>query len=410
MPARCVVAFCGWLVISCVQNVGQAADLSDTRETCDDEVAAMQKTVLDENSVETDHQLMEMTVDAEGVVNADGVLGEDDADVAIANEDADDFIDADDIVNADIVVNASNNEGAIALASIMKTIVTVIYDPDVQALMKNSAKLKDLKAHPAHLLTDKSLTPLKNKLLDAVKSHVSAKHGKAVDAVKKFLEFLTDPAIAPLVNHPSKLKKYLHHPMDFLGDKEMKPVRNKLLPFIIEPLQAAMDKVPSVKSALKQVGVRNAKDIEQFLAKLLNCAGTEGCGDCTNGLNPCYWCPRTNSCHPVGSQQMGFAKSDGAKCTTSSCQSQWPTSSCQSAYCPDGSSVGNDNGPCGGRLNCDACLKGKCFWCGISGSCHQIGSRFYDKRCTNSNCQSKSWYSSCHSGKCSAATKYQQGW
>jgi len=143
-----------------------------------------------------------------------------------------------------------------------------------------------------------------------------------------------------------------------------------------------------------------------IIIHLLECKHYTTCGQCTNGVKPCFWCPASGTCHPVGSQQLHLDMSN-PKCTKANCLSQWPSSTCRSAYCPDGSSVGKDDGPCGARLNCEACTKGKCFWCGISGSCHQTGSRYFDRRCTKSNCQSKSWLSSCHTSSCKKATKYE---
>lgn len=198
-------------------------------------------------------------------------------------------------------------------------------------------------------------------------------------------------------------RELMRDPMALLNNPALAPVREKVLTAIKKPLEQAVDKIGPLKKAMETTG----KNTSEMVDLMLSCSSQKACGDCTNEMAPCYWCAASGSCHPVGSQQLHIAMSDASDCTTSTCQSQWPSSSCKSAYCADGSSVGNDNGPCGGRMNCEACTKGKCFWCGISGSCHSIGSRFFDRRCTAGNCQAKKWYSSCKSKQCSDATRYQ---
>jgi len=211
------------------------------------------------------------------------------------------------------------------------------------------------------------------------------------------------PGALPLLEDP---EEFLKDPMKALNDPALKPLREQILTALEEPLSKVVEEIPGLKGALATASKELGKSPSEMVRALLACSSNKKCGDCTNGVNPCYWCAKSNSCHPVGSQQIHMSMSDST-CTDSTCQSQFPTSTCQSAYCADGSSVGNDNGPCGGRMSCGACLKGDCCWCGISGSCHTIGSQYYDSRCNDANCQSTVFTSSCDSGKCSDAVDYQ---
>lgn len=209
--------------------------------------------------------------------------------------------------------------------------------------------------------------------------------------------------IAKILASVKELKAFASNPSEALHSEDTKKK-------IIEVLVPLIKQQVGGEAVFKTIQQLTGKDPAEFSGQLvvdaLECRSKKTCGNCTNDLKNCYWCPSTKSCHPVGSQQLHLDMSS-AKCKKDNCLSQWPSSSCTSGYCPDGSSVGREDGPCSVRMTCEACSKAQCFWCGISGSCHTLGSRFYDKRCTDANCQSSSMWSSCDSKDCSKATKYE---
>lgn len=208
-------------------------------------------------------------------------------------------------------------------------------------------------------------------------------------------------SIFDILNTVQELAPYADHPWDALKDPA---VHQKLLDLVTPYIMNILD--PALTILQPWLGEWHMTP-QSLVEQWLDCSEQKSCGDCTNKLAVCYWCSKSQTCHPVGSQQLQYEVSS-EDCTDYNCLSQWPTSTCKSAYCPDGSSVGYDDGPCASRMNCDACLKDSCFWCGISGSCHQIGSQFSDARCTEQNCQSTAWYSSCDSSKCSDAVAYEK--
>jgi len=210
----------------------------------------------------------------------------------------------------------------------------------------------------------------------------------------------SSPSIMDILSKVQELSKYADNPADALKDPALRQKALDLLkPYVMKVLSPAL-KV--LQPYLDKWHLTPDGMVEQWLS----CTTQTSCGSCTNKMALCYWCSTSQSCHPYGSQQLHFGESS-PECTESNCMSQLPASSCKTAYCPDGSSVGMDDGPCGARMNCESCMKASCFWCGISGSCHQVGSQFSDPRCTNSNCQSTYWLSSCDSGKCSDAVAYE---
>lgn len=282
--------------------------------------------------------------------------------------------------SADAVRGSAMLQARLASGSVRKTEELNVDEAFEEAVEQNLEK--------SHLYANHTQSPVSGIISKAMQMALDnpAVGGKIPDSIKKVL---TSP-------------EFLANPMGILSDPQLKDVKGELLKVVKDPLNDAVQKIPPLAAAMKKLG----KTPGDLIDELLECSTKTKCGDCTNGLSPCYWCSGDNTCHPIGSQQLKIAEADMNVCPTYKCQSQWPTSSCKSAYCPDGSSVGDDNGPCGGRLNCEACVKGKCFWCGISGSCHQIGSQFYDERCTEATCQATSWLSSCDSSDCSRATAY----